>query len=171
MTVRRPAPPSLLVAYRDLGVLKIPPAYQHDIQLARFRAQYPKGIQFNPLLTDDNFSSCGHMLRPWDKVRVRVFRLGDSAPTNVVIKEMSTESVFVGAQGLSLVFTHMQDKLENGRRYVAPLPRALALNDGTALKVPCFRFDSELGHEFQLGFYYAPWLHTSDLILQFERVS
>lgn len=105
----------------DLGTITVPEDYDHEICLARFAKEHRKEFYyFNDATTDENFPNPSRILKAGDVLHVRAFKQIVSGTTTseermAFLKGQNT--VFVGAQGLSLVFEQKREELPKGKWY------------------------------------------------------
>jgi len=102
----------------DLGEVTVP----DDPRLSTFfRKNRARFFFWDRGITDSNFSSPTHILKPGDKLEVRAF--GQVVPGMTTTGERlefcqkQGGGVFVGAQGMSLVFEQKRDHLPRGFWY------------------------------------------------------
>ena len=109
---------SLLV---DLGEITVPPSYVPDKRLGFFRRKYHRQFFcFDKEITDANFSNPTRILKPGDKLHVRVFECPTPNTTSECMKFLATEEVvYTGAQGASLVFEQKRNQLPKGFWYTS----------------------------------------------------
>lgn len=104
----------------DLGVVTIPRDYNHSTQLASFRKKYLGSVDFDYDLTDENFQNPSRVLKPGDKFHVRVFKQIKPSITSTEERMAFLDkqnAVYLGAQGVSIVFEQRQGGLPAGYRY------------------------------------------------------
>lgn len=99
----------------DLGTITVPDDYDHTTRLTSFsKKNRKKFYYYNDAIADANFSNPSRILRPGDKLRVRVFKQIVSGMTTSEerLSFLATQkAVHVGAQGASLVFEQKRDQL------------------------------------------------------------
>lgn len=111
---------SLLV---DLGIITVPPDYDHATALAGFLEKNRNkfyGIDDN--ISDANFPNPSRVLKPGQKLHVRAFQQIVPGPTTSEerLAFLATQkAVHTGAQGASLVFEQKRDQLPKDRWYVS----------------------------------------------------
>ncbi len=93
----------------DLGVITVPPDYEHETQLSSFHTKYSKLCRIREGFTDEKFATVSHKLKPNEQLHVRAYagiHLDKCLP---VIRTL--QGVHTGAQGLTLVWELKQDML------------------------------------------------------------
>jgi len=122
--MNRPTIPSVkFTLLIDLGIIMVPDIYVHENWLTTFGRQ--NGNRFNYYsigITDKGFPNPTRILRPGDKLYVRVIRQIGGRPTTSEerIAFLATQkAIHTGAQGASLVFDQKRDKLLRGKWYAS----------------------------------------------------
>lgn len=147
----------------DLGYITVPDDYDHATCLAVFRENnHEKFDGYNDSISDVNFPSPTRILKPGDKIRVRVFRQSVSGTTTskerMDFLRKQKGNVFVGAQGASHAFEQKRDQLPKGYWY-ASFDEKDALwedTDGNH-RVPHVYAYSDGDFEFSLGYFGDVW--------------
>jgi len=103
----------------DLGTITVPEDYRHETWLASFSEKDSKKFFYlwNDNITDANFPNPTRILKPGDKLRVKVFKQivsGTTTSDERVAFLKSQKAVFTGAQGVSLVFEQKRSELPKG---------------------------------------------------------
>lgn len=144
----------------DLGTIVVPDDYVHEKELGSLDSN--DFYYFNPDIKDENFPNPSRILKPGDKLWVRVFKQCSSTETTSVERmdflAKKRNYVHTGAQGISLVYKQKRNELPKGYWYLSfdkkerlckgsedyrNLPRLLTYSDG--------RF------KFNLGGLEFPW--------------
>lgn len=104
--------PEKFVQQADLGIIEVPPGYNHATALDWFMRNVIN--QYNLVdhnITDANFPKPSRILRPGDKLRANVFRPSDIGVTCEEIMAFleTKKAVYPGARGAALV---LQQRLE-----------------------------------------------------------
>ena len=141
----------------DLGVITVPDDYVHGTCLGTFFKENGKKLyDFNKNITDTNFPNPSRILKPGDKLRVRVFHQIVSGSTTskerMDFLEKQERNVYTGAQGVSLVFEQKRDLLPKGKWYASfdEADRLWKDFDGYH-RVPGVGADSDGGFDVLLG--------------------
>lgn len=104
----------------DLGIITVPKKMSLDLFFKR-QAEYLYDHHKN--ITDANFSNPSRILRPGDKLRVRVFQqIGSGRTTSqerMAFLEKQRGNVYVGAQGIAHVLEQLHDRLPAGKGYAS----------------------------------------------------
>jgi hypothetical protein len=108
----------------DLGIITVPDDYLHDKRLTKFGKQNRKKFYYyNDDITDKNFPNPTRVLKPGDKLRVRVFKQVVGGATTSSEDRMAflatQKAIHTGAQGASLVFDQKRDQLPKGKWYAS----------------------------------------------------
>ncbi len=168
--VSDPVPPvdptakfSLLV---DLGIITVPDDYDHATWLARFQEKHQGGKKksfylYNDEITDANFPNPTRILKPGDKLRIRVFKQiidGTTTSEERMAFLATQKAVHTGAQGASLVFEQKHKQLPKGKWYASfdEKERLLRSADGRH-RVPLVDCCSDGDFRFCLGFFEGVW--------------
>ena len=103
----------------DLGIITVPEGYDHATHLSAFRKEhYEKFYDYNDDINDANFSRPSRILKPGDKLRVRVFeQVVGGATTSEERRAFlaAQKAIRTGAQGASLVVEQKRSQLPEGR--------------------------------------------------------
>lgn len=139
----------------DLGEIKVPDGYVHGKRLARFyRRDREKFCYFNDAITDKNFPNPSRILKPGDRLRVRVFRqviVGTTTPEERMAFLVAQGAVYPGAQGASLVFRQHRNKLPKGLLYGSfDVPERLSKDTNSSHGMPYIVALSGGGFDFDL---------------------
>ncbi len=147
----------------DLGLITAPADYDHVTCLTKFMARNRKkfyGVDEN--ITDVNFSNPSRILKPGDKLHVRVIHQivpGTTTSTERLdYLRQQPGNQFVGAQGLSLVFDQKRDQLPKGKWHSSfdELDRLWKGADGYR-RVPGVGASSGGGFRWNLGGFEYGW--------------
>ena len=112
------------VVCKDLGEIIVPDSYDHTNRLAEFIRRNRNKFQGfdDSSIIDANFSNPSRVLKPGDRLIVRVFSqtVSTLTTTDERLAFLATQNaVHVGMQGLSLVFEQKRSQLPKGRWYVS----------------------------------------------------
>lgn len=160
LTYQKPAEKFSLLA--DLGTITVPDDYVHENRLATFRNQNSKKFYYyNDNITDANFPNPSRILKPGDKLRVRVFQQivrGNTSSEERMAFLATQNAIHLGAQGASIVFEQKRDQLPKGRWYTSfdEKERLWKDSDGNR-RVPLVHADSDGDFEFDLGCFEGDW--------------
>lgn len=143
----------------DLGVVTVPDDYVHGKELASLNRK--EFHYFNPDATDTNFSSPTRVLKPGDKLRVRVFKQSVSGSTTSVERMdflKRQNAVFTGAQGVSLVYKQKREELPKGYWHCSFDEKGRLWKDtGGDHRVPIVHASTGGGFGFRLGCFEGNW--------------
>src|SRR3989344_121874 len=107
----------------DLGIITVPDNYDHTTSLKSFMERNrEKFCRADKNITDQNFSNPTCILKPGDKLHVRVFKQiveGITTSEERMAFLVMQKAVYVGAQGASLVFEQKRDQLPKGMWYTS----------------------------------------------------
>ena len=109
----------------DLGIIVVPDSHIPGKCLEMFFKNNHKNLyDYNKNITDANFSHPSQILKPGNKLRVRAFKQVVSGPTTsqermAFLSKRKEGNIYVGAQGVSLVFEQKRDQLPKGRWYIS----------------------------------------------------
>lgn len=149
--------------YMDLGIVTVPDDYDHASRLKTFRKQNRrKFYRYSDDITDKNFQNPTRVLKPGDKLRVRVFNqvVGVTSTSEERMAFLATQkAVHTGAQGASLVFEQKRDQLSQSKWYASfDEPDRLWEDAVGDLWLPILRYygDGDLG--FELGAFENFWI-------------
>ncbi len=155
----------------DLGVITVPADYDHATRLAKFREKHQGGEKksfrhYADNITDANFPNPTRILQPGDKLRVRAFRQIAGGTTTSSEERMAflttQKAVYVGTQGLSLVFDQKRDQLPKGKWYASfdKKDRLWKDADGSH-RVPSVFAQPDGDFVFNLGYFVGVWYVVS----------
>lgn len=118
------APAEKFALLVDLGVITVPDYYVHGTCLGTFFEENGKNLyDFNKSITDANFPNPSRILKPGDKLRVRVFYQivpgSTTSKERMDFLEKQEGNVYAGVQGASLVFEQKRDMLPKGKWYAS----------------------------------------------------
>lgn len=107
--------------FSDLGTIVVPDGYDHATCLEKFRkAHREKLIGYNENTTDANFSHVTNKLVPGRTLRVLAWRqiasVIKTSDEHIAFLAMQN-SILVGAQGVTLVFSQKKNQLPRGYWY------------------------------------------------------
>ncbi len=109
--------------FADLGTITVPNDYVHSNQLDLFAKQNrDKFCGYNDAITDANFPNPSRILKPGDKLRVRAFKQVVSGTTTSEERMAflaTRKAIYVGAQGVSLVWEQKRDQLPKDYWYAS----------------------------------------------------
>lgn len=150
---------SLLV---DLGTIIVPDDYVHETQLASFREEnHKRFIYYNDNITDKNFPNPSRILKPGDRLRVRIFKQSVSGITTTKERMEFMEklgAVYTGVQGVSLVFDQKRDLLPRDFWCVSYDHAGHLWKDADGnRRVPGVRAGTDGVFEFCLGDFAGAW--------------
>jgi hypothetical protein len=163
-----PDPRFALVKTLDITV---PTDYVHATQLATFTKENKRKCYYwNDAITDPNFAKVTTVLTPGRKFKVKVFKQVVSGTTTSEERMAflrSHKTVFVGAQGASLVFEQQRQALPKGYWYASFDEKdALWQDSGGCRRVPGVLADSVGDFDFGLGRFEEDW-HDGNCLLCF----
>jgi hypothetical protein len=104
------------IIFNPLGnfLVLVPTGYSHKNQLAGFKnsvsfSHYCKDI------TDQNFDKVSVQLKPGQNLEVEIYHIEEFVPSQRCLDFVkSNDGIFVGAQGLSLIFQQKKEKFPVG---------------------------------------------------------
>lgn len=146
----------------DLGIITVPDDYDHATRLEMFsKRNRKKFYYYNSNITDKNFPNPTRVLKPGDKLRVRVFKqiVGGTTTSEERMEFLATQkAIHTGAQGLSLVFEQKRDQLPKGKWYASfDEKKCLLAVAGGGHKVPRLDVDSNSGFDLCLNPFKDVW--------------
>lgn len=152
----------------DLGTITVPDNYVAVKELASLNRK--DFYYFNPDATDKNFSNPSRVLKPGDKLRVRIFKQTVPGSTTSVERMeflKKQNAVFTGAQGASLVYKQKRTELPKGYVYCSFDEKDCLWegSDGNH-RVPYVGANSGGGFEFDLCDFGSAW-RTDDCLVCF----
>ncbi len=162
----KPAPPAEPVVkfelLADLGVIVVPADYDHAKCLAAFKMAHEKEFYyFNPGITDVNFPNPSRILKPGDRLRVKVYKQVVRVDTMSVERmdylKSQNMTVRVGAQGASLVYLQKKDELPKGLWYASFDEKERLWADANGRRVPSVEASSDGDFSFNLGYFVHVW--------------
>lgn len=108
----------------DLGVITVPDNYVHGTCLSTFFEENGEMFyNYNKNITDANFPNPSRILKPGDRLRVRVFHQivpgSTTSKERMDFLEKQEGNVYTGAQGATLVFEQKRDQLPKGKWYAS----------------------------------------------------
>ena len=153
----------------DLGIITVPNNYDHATWLKTFaKKNRKKFYYYNDSINDENFSNPSRVLKPGEKLHVRVFKQVVSGMTTSEERMafLSTQkTVLTGAQGASLVFEQKRDQLPKGYWHSSFDEKDCLWQDaGGCRRVPGVGAGSGGDFEFSLGFFEEVWLDGDTLL-------
>jgi hypothetical protein len=154
---------SLLV---DLGIITVPENYVHKKQLSSLSRK--EFYYFNEKITDVNFPKPTRILKPGDKLWVRVFK--QTVPETTTSEDRlgflaKLKAVHTGAQGASLVYNQKRDQLPKGYWYCSFDEKERLWKDADGdHRVPYVCAYSDGDFEFSLGCFEIGWLGDDGLL-------
>ncbi|MEK7607450.1 MAG: hypothetical protein AAB484_00795 [Patescibacteria group bacterium] len=146
----------------DLGIITVPDDYVHEKRLTTFGKQNRKKFYYyNDEITDKNFPNPTRVLKPGDKLRIRVWKqvVGGTTTSEERMAFLATQkAVYTGAQGLSLVFDQKSNQLPKGKWYVSfDEPKRLWQSADGHHWVPYVHRYSNDDFKFDLGRFVSVW--------------
>jgi hypothetical protein len=145
----------------DLGQIIVPADFDQVNWLSKFtKKNRKKFYYFNEDITDANFSNPSRILKPGDKLHVRIFKqiVSGTTTSEERLAFLATQkAVFTGAQGASLVFEQKRDQLPKGKWYTSFDEKDRLLFVGGYRRVPDVGADSDGDFNFDLGFFEYMW--------------
>lgn len=173
-TIFAPAPSVVSAKFSlfvDLGTIIVPQSYVHKTRLMSFEEENRKKFySYNDNVSDANFSHSSRAMNPGDKLWVRVFKQivpGTTTSEERLAFLKTQNAVFVGAQGLTLVWEQKKDQLPRGYWYCSfDEKRNLWRDAGGSHRVPSLYHHSDGDWDFSLGDFEGVW-HDADCLLCF----
>lgn len=158
----------------DLGTITVPKGYDHATALESFRKENRKKFySYNDNITDKKFSNPTRVLKPGDKLRVRVFQQVVSGTTTSEerLAFLDTQkAIYTGAQGASLVFAQKRSQLPKGKWYASFDEKDRLWADAFGRhRLPRVDASSDGDFGFDLGRFESVW-DGSDAFLCFSGV-
>lgn len=152
----------------DLGIITVPDDYVHEKRLTTFGQQNRKKFYYyNDDITDKNFPNPTRVLKPGDKLRVRVFKqVVDMTTSEERMAFLTTQkAIHTGAQGASLVFDQKRNQLPKGECCASfdEKDRLWVDTDGYH-RVPGVHRQSYGGLGFSLGTFEGVWRNDSTFL-------
>ncbi len=147
---------------KDLGVVVVPKGYKHPTALGSFKEEdYKKFNYYNDNITDEHFPNPTRILKPGDRLRVKIFEQtvsGSTTSEERLAFLKSQKAILVGAQGSSLVFKQKRNQLPKGFWYASfdEKERLWEDSDG-GHRVPSVYANSDGGFWFDLGYFEYTW--------------
>ncbi len=146
----------------DLGVITVPDDYVPGTQLASFKKKnHEKFSYYNDAITDANFSNPTRVLKPGEKLFVRVFhQIVSGNTTSEERMEFLSQynPVYTGAQGASIVWEQKRDRLPKGKWYSSFDEKDRLWKDsGGYHRVPLVWALVDGDFKFDLGRFENPW--------------
>jgi len=145
----------------DLGVISVPDDYDHSTQLASFATKYRHLFYYyNDSITDENFGSPTTKLVRGQKLHVGGFK--QVVPGTMTSEERmaflaSHNAIHTGAQGASLVFELLREKLPKGYWYTSFDEKAALWSDSAGHGVPILDAHSVDAFGLRLGRFHNRW--------------
>jgi hypothetical protein len=109
----------------DLGIITVPEDYVHSSQLAIFIAKHGQEFRlYNHSITDKDYGNPTRILKPGDRLRVRTYRQIVPGETTyeeriAFLNAIGMNSIYPGAQGLTLVYEQKYGMLSPGYVYTS----------------------------------------------------
>lgn len=144
---------------KTVGVVTVPADYVQETQLATFVAKHGKEFYYlNPALMDKNFAEVTVKLVPGRKLAVDAYQVAPSASSEQCLKLIeSKKGLYVGAQGLTLVYQQLRSELPKGRWYLSFDKKVnLPVLDGRR-RVPYLFCRSDGDFDANLGYWDGGW--------------
>ena len=142
-------------------------------RLALFaQANREKLAYYNSGITDANFPKPSRILMPGQRLAVQAFKqivVGSTTSIERMEFLRSQNAVFVGAQGLTLVFDQKRNQLAKNKKYVSSDERDRFWSVSLGFRVPELLADSRGGFSLRLG-YFGPVWDDGTLLLCFCEV-
>jgi len=138
---------------KNLGEIIVRDGYNHQNCLECFRENEGKNFIFiHEFLTDKKFSKPTDILKPGDKIHTFVYKLVDtSIREHLKSLHSSSEVIFPGPQGISLVWEQKGKELDKGDYYLFDKKKTFGKFDG-GTRIPNLDIDEEEKPVFSLGF-------------------
>ena len=160
-----PAPkaePEKFALLVDLGIITVTEDYEHAARLKTFRKKnVRKFYYYNDAITDENFANPSRVLKPGNKLHVRVFKqvaAGTTTSEERIAFLATQKAVLTGAQGASLAFERKRDQLPKGYWHSSFDEKDRLWQDaGGCRRVPLVSAFSGDGFEFSLGDFEGVW--------------
>lgn len=157
------------VLLADLGEIIVPRNFDSKTWLASFdKKNRKKFYYYNDNITDANFPNPTRILKPGDKLHVRVFKQNVSGSTTSEerMEFLATQNaVYTGAQGASLVWEQKRDLLPKGKWYCSFDEKDRLWKDSDGYhRVPSVSAHSDGDFEFGLGCFGRAWLGDGCLL-------
>lgn len=118
-----PPIPGKFREFINLGLIMVWDDYMPETCLSMFsRGHHEKFGSYNDTITDKHFSHPGRVLKPGDKLRVRVIEQTEAITTSqecMAFLDQQEGNVYLGAQGLAIVFERMADLLPKNKEYTS----------------------------------------------------
>jgi hypothetical protein len=115
-------PPLKFAEVLGPGAITVPGDFVHEECLRRLHEQNRERWFIDDELVDPNFPNPTRILRPGDRLLVRVFRQisdGDSTSEERMAFLAMQNAVYTGAQGAALVFEQLRERPQKGFGYIS----------------------------------------------------
>lgn len=157
-----PEPTEKFALLVDLGIITVPDDYNHATTLKSFdKKNRKKFYYYNDAITDQNYSNSTRVMKPGDKLRVRVFKqvVGGTTTSEERMAFLATQkAIHTGAQGASLVWDQKRDQLPKGKWYASFDKKDLLWTDADGYhRVPSVSARSDGGFDWDLGSFEGVW--------------
>ncbi len=156
------ASPEKFGLFVDLGIITVPKDYDHASRLKTFRKEhFGEFYYYNDDISDKHFPKPSRILKPGDKLHVRVFKQivrGTTTSEERMAFLATQKAVHTGAQGVSLVWEQKRDQLPKDKWYCSFDEKEVLWKDaGGYHRVPfVYRYsDGDFG--FDLGSFEDGW--------------
>lgn len=140
------------VLLNDFGVVTVPDEMSVDAFSERWAGKLNR---YNKGITDADFPSLSHVLKPGDKLRVKAFQqvtpTWTTSKERIAFLEKQPGNVFLGMQGTMLAFEQKRDRLHKGRSYAS-----FAAKTGDQ-RVPSVHAYSDGYFDIDLCLFKEPW--------------
>ncbi len=149
------------VLLADLGEIVVPSDYDHATWLQVFRERnYEQFCYYSDAITDTNFSNPTRVLKPGDRLSLRVFRQAGGITTSEErLAFLATQNaVLVGAQGAALAWERKRAELPTGYSHASMDAKERLFEDADGNhRLPAVLSDSDGDFDFRLGRFGGTW--------------
>lgn len=138
----------------------VPKGYDHSIRLDTFRQEHEEEFYFyNQAITDKNFARATVKLVLGQKLKVKVFQSTKRVIADDCLRFLRGEkSLFVGAQGMSLIYEQGKDRLLKDRYAYISFDEKDALHDSDSnLPVLYININETPSFAFDLWHFNGAW--------------
>lgn len=164
-----PADPAVkFVLLADLGEIVVPAGYDHATRLGVFAERNRNQFYgYHNAITDANFPNPTRVLKPGDRLSLRVFKqVVDTTTSEERLAFLATQNAaLVGAQGASLAWEQKCAELPKGYWHPSMHAKERLFEDADGLhRVPRVGASSGGHFYFDLGFFEGEWGEVNTLL-------
>lgn len=154
-------------------VIVVPNDYEYSTYIKLFRRKNKTGLYYyNNDITDENFKIPYRILKPGDMFICKVFfqrKHGVTTSEERLAFYKAQNAIFLGIQGVCLVYEQQKDKLPKGKWYCSFDKKERLWKDSGSHRVPYIDVYSDGDFRIDIGYFEKRWSEKCALLCFYKK--